>query len=125
MKKKLSIILGAILTIAVSSCTTYYMSVKSLSQQLPKVGPDVPVNQRFYNKLERVIVQDKQGNNFTLPVTDHTGVRVTGRSGEHKIVLFNTMFIKDSLLYANKSHFINIPIKPFLLRDITKLEVQN
>jgi len=78
----------------------------------------------FYNKLDRVIVQDKQGNDLTLPVTDHTGVRITSKSGEHKIVMFDTMFIKDTLLYGNKSHFINIPIKPFLLRDISKLEIQ-
>ena len=108
-----------------SSCTTYYFTTSSLISQLPKVDSSVPTDKRFNNNLARAKVTDKSGKEFIVNVTLHTGVRITSKTGEHKIVMFDTMFIKDSLLCANKSHFINAPIKPFKISDITKLELQN
>jgi len=108
-----------------SGCTTYYFTTSSLVNQLPKVDSSVPTDKRFNNKITRANVTDKNGKEFIVYPNLHTAVRITSKTGERKIVMFSTMFVKDSLLYGNKSHIINAPIKPFKIADITKLELQN
>ena len=93
--------------------------------QLPKVDSSVPIDKRFNNKITSAKVTGKNGKAFIVYPNLHTAVRITSKTGEHKIVMFSTMFVKDSLLCGNKSHIFNIPIKPFKIADITKLELQN
>jgi hypothetical protein len=130
---------GILLTAIFCGCTTYYISTSGLNDQLAKIDTNslhqvydfrlgvigvVAGGEHFYNAIKEVQVEDKNGNKITLNITPHTGVRITDKNGDHKIVYFDTMFVKDSLLYGNKSHFVNIPIEPFHLRDIAKLEIQ-
>ena len=132
-------IIGIIFTTMMCSCTTYYLTTSSLNKQLAQIDTNsihevydfrfgllgvVAGGKHFYNAINEVVVTDKTGETDTLIVTAHTGVKITDKYGVHKIVLFDSMFIRDSLLYGNKSHLINIPIKPFHLRDIAKLELQ-
>ena len=133
------LLVGIIFTTMMCSCTTYYLTTSSLNKQLAQIDTNsihevydfrfgmlgvVARGKHFYNTISEVVVTDKTGETDTLVVTAHTGVKITDKYGVHKIVLFDSMFIRDSLLYGNKSHLINIPIKPFHLRDIAKLELQ-
>jgi hypothetical protein len=137
--KFLNTVVGILLATIPCSCTTYYFTTASLNHQLAKIDTNaihqvydfrlgmasaLSGGKHFYNAISEIQVTDKDGNEVTLYVTAHTGVKITDKSGEHKIVCFDTMFIRDSLLYGNKSHFLNIPIKPFHLRDVAKIEVQ-
>jgi hypothetical protein len=132
-------LVGIIFTTMMCSCTTYYLTTSSLNKQLAQIDTNsihevydfrfgllgvVAGGKHFYNTINEVVVTDQMGKVDTLPVTAHMAVKITDKHGEHKIVLFDSMFIRDSLLYGNKSHLINIPIKPFHLRDIAKLELQ-
>ena len=132
-------LVGIIFTTMMCSCTTYYLTTSSLNKQLAQIDTNsihevydfrfgmlgvVVGGKHFYNTISEVVVTDKTGETDTLVVTAHTGVKITDKYGVHKIVLFDSMFIRDSLLYGNKSHLINIPFKPFHLRDIAKLELQ-
>jgi hypothetical protein len=138
-RNRYNLVVGIILTTMMCSCTTYYFTPSSLNKQLSQIDTNsihevydfrfgvlgvVAGGKHFYNMINEVVVTDKTGKADTLAVTAHMAVKITDKHGEHKIVLFDSMFIRDSLLYGNKSHIINIPIKPFHLRDIAKLELQ-
>jgi len=133
-----AIIFGSSLATLICGCTTYYFTADSLNNQLAQIDTNavhqvydfrlgvigVSRGKHFYNAIKEIHVTNKSGDKITLNVTPHMAVRITDKNGRHKIVYFDTMFIKDSLLYGNKSHFINIPIEPFHLKDIAKLELQ-
>jgi hypothetical protein len=135
-------ILPVIFTIIASlliGCTTYHLTTASLNDQLSRIDTSsvhevynfnygiagvLSGGKQFYNAITEVQVTDTEGNKIRLKVTPHTGVKITDKNGAHKIVCFDTMFIRDSLVYGNKSHLVNMPIKPFHLSNIAKLELQ-
>jgi len=136
--KHLFICAGIFLLLSMYSCTTYYLSTESLNKQLANIdtsavsqvydfrlGPvGVLSGKHFYNSIRKVEVTNKAGEKSVLKVTPNMAVKITDKKGRHKIVYFDTMFIRDSLLYGNKSHFVNLPIEPFRLGEIEKLELQ-
>jgi len=125
--------------LATSSCKTYYMTPASLKSQLEDINPEkisesydfrlglagilLKGKMNFYNGIDSIAVTDKQGMESRLPVTNHTGVRLTDTAGHSVIVYFDSMFIKDSLVFASKSHFLTLPIHRNLY-SLSKVEIQ-
>jgi hypothetical protein len=144
-----------ILLLAVTSCKTYYMTPTSLKEQLQNIDPakarevydvlrlpmpmppvpgtntsaqvSVPLvtGTHMYNGLTELTCQDNTGATWRVSVNYMSQARITEKNGRHKIVYFNTMFLRDSLLYASKSHMIHAAINPpFSINNITKVELQ-
>ena len=59
-----------------------------------------------------------------MPVTHHTGVRITKKDGTKKTFYFDTLIIQDSLITGKNDHFIGVDIKPIKLNNIEKIELQ-
>src|SRR5882724_2749494 len=115
-----------IILLSAASCKTYYMTPASLKSQLEHVDPEkiteaydfrlgltgilLKGGKNFYNGIDTINVTDNKGIATRLPVTSHTGVRLTDTVGHSVIVYFDSMFMKDSLVFASKSHFLTLPI---------------
>ena len=124
---------------AAASCKTYYVTPASLKQQLDNIDPvrartaynpkadliDKTLNGGlvFHNDIDTIDVTDKSGKAYRLPVTSHMGIRMTDTTGKSVIVYFDTMVMKDSLVFASKSHFMNVPIHRNFY-SLRKVEVQ-
>ena len=122
-----------------TSCKTYYMTPASLKNQLENINPEkisesydfrlglagvlLKGEKNFYNGIDTIGVTDKNGKEARLPVTNHTGVRLTDTTGHSVIVYFDSMFIKDSLVFASKSHFLTLPIHRNVY-SLSKVEIQ-
>jgi hypothetical protein len=124
-----------LLTLMVCGCTTYHLTTESLLQQFADVRPETKTNFIVAfplifpgivtgNSLTEVKVLDQKNNEHTIPVTYHTGVRITKKDGTRKTFYFDTLLIRDSTINGKKSHFVGIDIKPIKLDDIAKIELQ-
>ncbi len=122
-------------SILLSSCATYHMTTQSLIEQLTDAQKEkkvtvlvaFPIFVPFVvtgNSLQQVKVLDKNGNEFVIPVTNHTGIRVTKKDGKRKTFYFNTLIIQDSIITGKNDHFIGTNIKPINLNNIEKIELQ-
>jgi hypothetical protein len=128
-----------IILLSAASCKTYYMTPASLTTQLENIKPEKVTDaydfrlgltgvllkggKNFYNGIDTIEVTDKDGKATRIPVTTHTNVRLTDKMGNSVIVYFDSMFKKDSLIFANKSHFLNLPIHRNIY-SLNKIEVQ-
>lgn len=108
-------ILCLLLIVYATSCNTYYITTTSLKTQLERIDPE-KISESYDFRLGLTGVLLKGQKNFyngidTVSVTDKNGV------------YFDSMFMKDSILFASKSHFLTLPIHRnfYLLR---KVEVQ-
>jgi hypothetical protein len=124
-----------LLTLMVCGCTTYHLTTESLLQQFADARPETKTNFIVAfplifpgivtgNSLTEVKVLDQKNNEHTIPVTYHTGVRITKKDGTRKTFYFDTLLIRDSTINGKKSHFVGIDIKPIKLDDIAKIELQ-
>jgi len=146
------IVIFLTLLLTITSCQTYHMTANSLKQQLNEVEPgkirevrdmlklpvpipvannvtkvSVPIatGTHMYNGMTEVLCKDNKGVEWKIEVNYLTEARITEKSGRHKIVYFDTMFLVDTLVYASKSHMIHAPIKtPFNINNISKVELQ-
>jgi hypothetical protein len=134
MTKKFGAALWAIL-ILLTGCATYHITTESLLQQFADVTPETKKNFIIAfplifpgtvkgNSLTEIKVLDQNNKERILPVTSHTGVRITKKDGSRKTFYFDTLLIQDSTINGKKSHFVGIDIKPFKLADIAKIELQ-
>lgn len=131
MKK---ILLYLPVSLLLTSCATYHLSTESLVQQMADTKPE---RQYIYspnlpfipfsvdgNSLHQLKCVDKNGKETTIDVTNRTSVRITLADSSHKTFYFNTLLLKDSTITGSKTHFFEMHIKPILLRDVVKIEVQ-
>lgn len=118
-----------------TSCQTYHMTTKSLLEQLANTEKEKKVNviiafPFFFpgivtgNSLNEVKVLDKYEKECIIPVTHHTGVRITKKDGKRKTFYFDTLIIEDSTITGKNDHFLGISIKPINLNNINKIELQ-
>ena len=123
-------------SILLTGCTTYHLTTESLLQQFADVHPETKRNFIIAfplifpgivtgNSLTEVKVLDKNNKEHIIPVTNHTGVRITKKDGTRKTFYFDTLLIKDSTINGKKSNFIGINITPIKLNEIEKIELQN
>jgi hypothetical protein len=139
MKKKLSHF-AAICCVMLSGCTTYHISTVSMLQQFADAPSEEKVTNfaptggllsGLYfiqtvrgNSLMEITVLDKNEQEYVLPVTNTTGVRITKKNGRKTTFYFNTLLLKDSTITGSKTHFFNAQIKPIPFMDIAKIELQ-
>jgi hypothetical protein len=134
MRRNLKITLF-LTTLFLCGCTTYQLTTESLLQQFADVHPETKTNLIIAfplifpgtitgNSLTEIKVLDQNNKEHTLPVTNHTGVRITKKDGTRKTFYFDTLLIKDSTINGKKSHFVGLDIKPIKLDDIAKIELQ-
>lgn len=118
-----------------SSCATYHITTQSLLEQLADTQTEKKVNvivafPVFFpgvvtgNSLRQVKVLDKNEKECVIPVTNHTGVRITKKDGKRKTFYFDTLIIQDSTITGKNDHFIGTNIKPINLNNIEKIELQ-
>lgn len=130
-----SSILFAVATLLLSGCQTYHMTSRSLIEQLADVQTEKKVNiivafPLFIpgvvtgNSLKEVKVLDNQEKEVTIPVTNHTGIRLTKKDGKRNTFYFDTLILRDSLITGKKDHFFGIDIKPININDVVKIELQ-
>ena len=70
------------------------------------------------------IVQEALTNVLRHARASKVSVGITKTNGKRQMFYFDTMFIKDSLVYGNKTHFAKLPIAPIPIKDIVKIELQ-
>jgi len=131
MKK---ILLYVSTSLLLTSCATYHLSTESLVQQMADTRPETKYiyspNLPFIpfsvegNSLQQLKCLDKNGKETTIDVSNRTSVRITLADSTHKTFYFNTLLLKDSTITGSKTHFFEMHIKPILLRDVVKIEVQ-
>jgi hypothetical protein len=120
---------------ALSSCATYHITTQSMVQQFANTQKETKVTvviapPIFFpgivtgNSLRTIKVFDKTEKEVILPVTNHTGVRITKKDGRRNTFYFNTLIIQDSTMTGKKDHFFGINIKPINLNNIQKIELQ-
>jgi len=133
-KLKIAVSIAAISVLA-SSCATYHMTTQSLLEQFAATQEEKKVTVLVAfpiafpgivkgNSLRQVEVLDKNENECIIPVTNHTGVRITKKDGKRNTFYFNTLIIQDTTITGKKDHFFGLNIKPINLNDIQKIELQ-
>lgn len=131
-----NIIVALIFVVLLSGCATYHITTESLLEQFAGVSQQTKVNMLIAppfvcfpgvvkgNSLREITVLDKNGREHTLPVTNHTSVKITRKEGKKTTFYFDTLLLKDSTITGNKTHFIKSNIKPIYFADITGIELQ-
>lgn len=121
--------------IMLTGCQTYHMTTQSLIEQLAETKKETKVNMiiayPFFfpgvvtgNDLREIKVLNKYEKECIIPVTHHTGVRITKNDGKRKTFYFDTLIIEDSTITGKNDHFLGINIKPINLNNIQKIELQ-
>ena len=133
-------LLTALLILLLTSCSTYYMTPTSLKEQLQKVDPNkiedsydfrlglvgvaLKGGKNFYNGIESIKCTDKNGEEKLVKIKTNTGIRLTDNTGKRQTLYFDSVFLRDSLIYGSKSHFITLPVTPMNIDKLKKIEVQ-
>lgn len=133
-------LLTALLMLLMTSCSTYYMTSNSLTEQLQKVDPNkikdsydfrlgligvaLKGGKIFYNGIETIKCTDKKGKEKIIKIQTNTGIRLTDNTGKKQTLYFDSVFLRDSLIYGSKSHFITLPSTPMNIYNLKKIEVQ-
>jgi hypothetical protein len=131
MKKSLLYFLAPLL---LTSCATYHLSTESLVQQMANTQPEkkytympslpfIPFSVDG-NSLHQLKCLDKNGKEITIDITNRTSVRITLADSSRRTFYFNTLLLKDSTISGSKTHFFEMHIKPVMLRDVVKIELQ-
>lgn len=129
MKTFFLLVVESVFIAGLSGCATYTVTTQSLTAQFADVAiekKEAPL--LFYkavygNQLTAIKCLDKKGNEKTLPVTNHTGVRITKADNSKVTFYFDTMILQDSSITGSKSHFFKAPVKVYF-NEITKIELQ-
>ena len=99
MKPGIKIAFFVWLAVAFTGCATYHVSTQSLLQQLANTEKQkkvtIMIAYPFFfpfvvtgNSLSEVRVLDKEEKEYVLPVTNHTGVRITKKDRTRKTFFY-------------------------------------
>jgi hypothetical protein len=135
MKLKLTIcVLGIFLF---NSCTTYFIPVQSLKSQLSQIdstkfkivkvqGPFGEKYNYLSNSLKTILCEDSKGNKIELKNSPSIEIRITsGKNYTKNIFYFDRIYLNDTCIIGVQSRFITSIRKTILLKDITKIEIQD
>jgi len=116
------------------------MTSTSLKEQLQKVDPNkiedsydfrlglvgvaLKGGKNFYNGIESLKCTDKNGKEKIVKIQTNTGIRLTDDTGKKQTLYFDSVFLRDSLVYGSKSHFITLPVTPMNIDKLKKIEIQ-
>src|SRR5664279_4490692 len=112
-----------IFSISLSVFAPYHLSTKSMLEQFANTHKQEKVNLLiafpfFFpfevtgNDLTEIKVLDKNNIENILPITHHTGVRITKKDSKKNTFYFDTLIIQDSTITGKKDHFIGVNINP-------------
>src|SRR5438105_12992952 len=135
IRPNVTLVVFAVSVFLFTSCATYHLSTQSLLEQFATTQKQEKVNYIFAfpfvfpgtvtgNSLTEIKVLDQNGKELVIPVTHHTGVRISKKDGKRNTFYFDTLIIQDSTITGKKDHFFGINIKPINLNDIQKIELQ-
>ena len=134
--KRFSLItLLTISTLFISGCATYHLTTQSLLEQFADSQKEKKVNFIIAppfmfpgivngNSLREIKVLDSKEQEQIIPVSNHTGIRITKKDGKRNTFYFDTLLIQDSTITGKKDHFFGMNIKPINLNSIQKIELQ-
>ncbi len=92
--------------------------------RLGLIGVALKGGKNFYNGIETLKCKDKNGNDVIVTVKPQTGIRLTDSTGRRIQLYFDSVFLRDSLVYGSKSHFITLPVTPMNVNKLAKIEIQ-
>ena len=134
------IIIGLVLIIAyLTSCSTLSMTTDQTIQEYSKINEKTIYEyydfrlglisalgrgRQFNNGLRYVYAFNSEDKRCKVEIDEKTTLRITKRDNSKVNMYFDTSFLKDSCLYGNKSHFINLPAGPFKITELKKIEIQ-
>ena len=133
---KIKTILFSSILIILSSCKTYTIPVESFRKQMTKSGTEmrkVEINNPISysnikyeaNRIESIIVVDKDGNNVEIENSPKLEMRVTRKDGSKYILLFDTVVVENDTLKGARSRIIQNLRREIPLNDIEKIEIQD
>jgi hypothetical protein len=116
------------------------MSQNNLKEQLQNIDPNkisdaydfrlgltgvaLKGGMNFYNGIESLNCKDKKGNDVIVKIKPQTCIRLTDNTGRKLQLYFDSVFLRDSLLYGSKSHFITLPVTPMNINNLILIEIQ-
>lgn len=131
--------LTTLVVLLITSCSTYYLTSYSLKGQLEKIDPNkiednydfrlgvlgvaLKGGKNFYNGIESIKCTDKNGKEKIVKVNTNTGIRLTDNNDKKETLYFDSVFLRDSLLYGSKSHFLTLPVA-LNINKLKKIEIQ-
>jgi hypothetical protein len=139
MKTSKIIFTLGLLTIVLSSCSTLTLTPEQTINEYSKVNDKTVYEyydfklgiisalvrgKQFNNGLEYIYAYNKDNKKCKIKINEKTTLRITKQNGRKVNMYFDTSFIKDSCLYGNKSHFVDLPAGPFKISDLKKIEIQ-
>jgi hypothetical protein len=137
MKFKIKLIICAFGILFLNSCTTYFIPVQSLKEQLSQIDSTKfkmvkvrgPIGEKYNylsNSIKKILCEDAKGNKVELENSPSIEIRFTsGKDNKRNICYFDRIFVNDTCVIGVQSRFISAIRKTILLKDITKIEVQD
>jgi hypothetical protein len=138
--QRTKIIIGIGLVVAIlESCSTLTLTTQQTIQEYSKVSDKTVYEyydfrlglisalgrgKQFNNGLKYVYAYNLDNKRCKVEINDKTTLRITKRDGSKVNMYFDTSFLKDSCLYGNKSHFVDLPAGPFKIIELKKIEIQ-
>jgi hypothetical protein len=138
--QKTKIIIGLGLLIAILySCSTLTLTTTQTIQEYSKVNDKTVYEfydfklglisalgrgKQFNNGLKYIYAYNIDNKKCKVQIDDKTTLRITKSDGSKINMYFDTSFLKDSCLYGNKSHFVDLPAGPFKITELKKIEIQ-
>ena len=128
-----------LLIIFLTSCSTLSMTTEQTLQEYSKTNEKTIYEyydfrlglisalgggNQFNNGLKFIHAYNKDNQRCKVLINEKTTLRITKSNGSKVNMYFDTSFIKDSCLYGNKSHFVNLPAGPFKITELKKIEIQ-
>ena len=136
--RKISIVFG-VMIITLSSCSTLSLTPEQTIIEYSKINDKTIFEyydfrlglisalgrgNQFNNGLPYVYAYNKKNKKCRVEVNEKTTLRITKQNGKKVNMYFDTSFMKDSYLYGNRSHFLNLPEGPFKITELKKIEIQ-
>ena len=92
--------------------------------RLGLLGVALKGGKNFYNGIDSLKCTTKKGKDVIVPVKPQTGIRLTDNTGRKLQLYFDSVFLRDSLVYGSKSHFITLPVTPMNINKLILIEIQ-
>ncbi|MEO9548429.1 MAG: hypothetical protein ABJE97_07935 [Maribacter dokdonensis] len=137
MKKLTLKFIGIGALFLIISCKTYTIPTESFREQMKNTNSstmkDVKVNNPLTfgnisysaNNINRIVVEDKDGNKTYLNNSGSIEMRVTHKNGKKFHMYFDTVILENDTLKGGRSRFVQSLKRQIPMDSIAKIEVQD
>jgi hypothetical protein len=137
MNFNIKLLIGVFGIILLNSCTTYFIPMQSFKEQFSQIDSTKfkmvkvkgPLGEKYNylsNSVKKIKCEDAKGNKFELENSPSIEIRITsGKNNTRNVCYFDRIFVNDTCVIGVQSRFISPIKKTILLKDITKIEVQD